>query len=300
MAISLTILVPTHNRPQVLALVWPTWTRQEGVKEIVVVNDGSTISYERVFHEMTVGCELHNIRLKIVELQERVGAPAAKNAGLIECTSEEILTTDDDILLPDDMVTRCRADRPRLASPVLVGPRVIYLKDGETNEQALKRASLEVLPYFDFKKLTLCAWAHPGGVAEFPFITAVVIWPADLFKKGLKYFEGYGGNGYREESDPQLHAAKDFDAKVFLTPDAYCFHLPPNIAYANKSGQRRGGVFWFEFWVFKNNYIFLKRFSKYLNTNFNVYPLFSWFYLAFSRISINRLLNLFSLLKKKV
>lgn len=293
MATSLTILAPTHNRPNVLALVWPSWIVQEGVKEIVVVNDGSTISYEEVFQEMISSCELHGIRLKIIELQDRVGAPAAKNAGLMECTSEEILTTDDDILLPNEMVMRCRADRPKLASPVLVGPRVIYLKDGETNEQALKRASLERLPYFDFKKLTLCAWAHPGGVAEFPFITAVVIWPADLFRKGLKYFEGYGGNGYREESDPQLHAAKKFDAKVFLTPDAYCFHLPPNIAYANKSGQRRGGIFWFEFWVLVNNYKFLRRYSSYLNEVFGIAFLPTILSLVMSRVSFKRVKTFF-------
>jgi glycosyltransferase involved in cell wall biosynthesis len=289
MVTSLTILAPTHNRPEVLALVWPTWIRQEGVKEIVIVNDGSTISYKDVFNDMAAVCESQGIRLKIVEIPKRVGAPAAKNTGLTECTSDEILTTDDDILLPDDMVARCRADRPSVGCPVLVGPRVIYLQNSETHVSALKRAAQEEQPYFDIKKLTLCAWAHPGAVREYPFITAVVIWPADLFRRGLRFFEGYGGNGYREESDPQLKAAQEFGAKVFLTPDAYCFHLPPSVAYARRGGQRRGGIFWFEYWVLRNNYIFLKRHSIYLNKTFGVVAIISWLQLLLSRISLTRL-----------
>lgn len=289
MAISLTILAPTHNRPEVLALVWPTWIQQEGVKEIIVVNDGSTISYDEVFKAMAIACESGNIKLKIIETSSRMGAPAAKNAGLAECTCDEILTTDDDILLPADMVARCRVDRPLLETPVLVGPRVIYLRDGETEEMSLLRSKQELQPYFDIKKLTLCAWAHPGTVREYPFITAVVIWPADLFRRGLRFFEGYGGNGYREESDPQLQAAKEFGAKVFLTPDAHCFHLPPSIAYAHRSGQRRGGILWFEFWVLKNNFVFLKRYSNYLNKFLGISPIPIWFRLAFSRVSLQRI-----------
>lgn len=285
----LTILVPTHDRPEVLEKVWPSWLRQGGVKEIVIVNDGCTGGYHRVFSEIASACATQSISLKIVETPVRLGAPAAKNAGLAECTGDEILTTDDDIELPDGMVARCRADRPSGDGPMLVGPRVIYLRDGESHTAALERARQETQPFFDMKKLILCPWAHPGEVTEYPFVTAVVLWPAGLFRQGLRFHEGYGGNGYREETDPQLMAAQKFGAKVYLAPDAYCFHLPPGIAYARRGGQRRGGRLWFEYWVLKNNYVFLRRFSVYLKRSFGISPVASWLQLTLSRFSVARL-----------
>lgn len=293
MAAPLTILAPTHNRPEVLARVWPSWLRQDGISEIVVVNDGGKGGYDRVFADIASACEARNVTLKVIETPQRLGAPAAKNAGLSECTCDEVLTTDDDIELPDDMVAKCRANRPAVDGPVLVGPRVIYLRDGETHAAALDRARHETQPFFDMKKLILCAWAHPGAVTEYPFVTAVALWPAELFRQGLRFYEGYGGNGYREETDPQLMAAQKFGAKVYLTPDAHCFHLPPGVAYARRGGQRRGGRLWFEYWVLKNNYVFLRRFSAYLKGRFGISPAASWLRLTLSRLSLARLSRAF-------
>ena len=292
MAPTLTILAPTHDRPEVLARIWSSWLRQDGVKEIVIVNDGGTGGYDEVFSKIASACETQNVTLKVLETPVRLGAPAAKNVGLAKCTCDEILTTDDDIELPEGMVARCRADRPSGDEPVLVGPRVIYLRDGETHAAALERVKQEAQPFLDMKKLILCAWAHPGAVTEYPFVTAVALWPNELFRKGLRFYEGYGGNGYREESDPQLMAALKFGAKVYLTPDAYCYHLPPGIAYARRGGQRRGGRIWFEYWVLRNNYLFLKRFSPYLKNSFAISPAASWLRLAMSRISPKRFLKI--------
>lgn len=293
MANTLTILVPTHNRPNVFALAWPTWLRQDGISEIVVVNDGSSESYDAVFDELRAACKVASVILKIINLPTRLGAPAAKNKGLLECSSDEVLTTDDDILLTNDMVAQCRLARPLMPCPVIVGPRVIYLKDDEKFANALERSAQENKPYFDYKKLVLCAWAHPGSVREYPFVTAVAVWPTVLFRNGLRFYEGYGGNGYREESDPQLMAAMRFGAKVFLTPDAHCFHLSPSVAYAQKSGQRRGGLFWFEYWVLRNNLIFLCRFSSFISHKFKVNPILSWLALLSSRFSVNRFVRKF-------
>ncbi len=293
MAPKLTILAPTHNRPDVLARVWPSWLIQDGVAEIVVVNDGSTDSYDRVFAELSKACRDHDVRLEIVVTPARLGAPAAKNAGLARCTGDEILTTDDDIILPKDMVRICRDHRPKADHPVLVGPRVIYLRDDEEDAQALARSDRETQGYFDMDRLLLCAWANPEKVTQFPFVTAVALWPATLFRDGLRFHESYGGNGYREESDPQLQAAMTYGAKVFLVPQATCFHLPPSIAYARKGGQRRGGRLWFEYWVVRNNLIFLRRFAPYLKREFGISPFRAWFWLAGSRVSPARVLKAF-------
>jgi len=295
MATSLTILVPTHNRPDVLEKVWPSWLGQEGLVQVVIVNDGSSDDYSQVLSDLYIACNELHVQLDIIETDTRIGAPAAKNLGLDKCIGSEILTTDDDILLPDSMVANCRKFRPNHSGPVLIGPRVIYLKDGEKEGEALARAENESRPYFDTRRLLLCPWANPGEVREYPFVTAIVLWPADLFQSGLRFYEGYGGNGYREETDPQLNAAMNFGAKIFLAHNAHCFHLPPEIAYAKKGGQRRGGRLWFEYWVLRNNFVFLKRFAPYLKGKFKIHPISTWLYLAASRLSPERILKVLKL-----
>ncbi|MGE0111605.1 glycosyltransferase [Aquabacterium sp.] len=266
MAPTLTILAPTHDRAEVLARVWPTWMAQQGLSEIVIVDDGSTQDYRNVFNEMRAACTERGINLKVIRSDARRGAPAAKNLGLEHCTSEELLTTDDDILLPADMVAQCRVDRPEQADPVIVGPRVIYLKDGESEKDALARADEDRTDYFNYRSLTLTPWVNTVTVRSFPFVTAVALWPASLFKRGLRYHEGYGGNGYREETDPQLTALAEYSASIFLVPRAVCFHLPPSLAYVKRGGQRRGNRLWFEFWVHYNNAKFLARHRETLRT----------------------------------
>lgn len=288
---TLSILAPTHDRPQVLARVWPTWLDQEGLKEIVVVDDGSKEDYSSVFRDLAFACEERGIEFKPMRLPRRHGSPAAKNAGLNLCTGQETLTTDDDVQLPPNMVQRCRSCRPAGSNPMIVGPRVIYLKDGENEEDALQRSSCSQTPYFDLRTLTLTPWAGGDEVSPYPFVTAIALWPTELFRRGLRYYEEYGGNGYREESDPQLTAATQFGATVFLIPQAHCFHLPPSIAYAKKGGQRRGGRLWFEWWVLKNNLVFLARHREILKNKYKVNPAVSWWRLFASRFSISRVLR---------
>lgn len=291
MAQTLSILAPTHDRPHVLSLVWPSWIVQEGVKEIIVVDDGSNEDYSSVFAEIATACEARGISFKPVRLPTRTGAPAAKNAGLALCTCTEVLTTDDDIVLPPDMVALCRNGRPDNNTPTIIGPRVIYLKDGESEASALHRSSSDKRPYLNKRDLTLNPWVNPERVQRLPFITAVALWPRELFERGLRYYEGYGGNGYREETDPQLMAQSHFGAAVYLNPRSICFHLAPSIAYAKKSGQRRGGIFWFEYWVAHNNAIFLARNRRLLSEEFQIQTINAWINLCLSRFNPKRFIK---------
>jgi glycosyltransferase involved in cell wall biosynthesis len=280
----LTILAPTHNRPDVLQRVWPTWVVQQGLKEIVVVDDGSTVDYTSVFADLAERCKRMDIALKVLRLSKRVGAPAARNAGLAACTSEEVFTTDDDVVFAPDMIERCREERPQRELPVIVGPRVIYLRDGETEEQADARSRADTQPYFRASDLTLTPWVDPGRALRMPFVTALTLWPRSLFVDGLRYCEEYGGNGYREETDPQVQAQARFGAEVYLTPSARSFHLPPAIAYSKAGGQRRGGRLWFEYWVHRNNARFLKRNAEPIWRLTSRSAVACWFSLASSRV----------------
>ena len=281
---SLTILVPTHNRPDVLKRVWPSWLLQQGIAQIVVVNDGSTVDYTSVLAELEAECAANGIDLKIINVDMRRGAPAARNLGLSACTSEEIFTTDDDLVLAPDLIERCRAQRPERLVPVIVGPRVIYLKDDETQARADVRSKEDQCAYFRPGDLTLVPWVDPGSVLRTPFVTALTLWPRQLFDRGLRYCEHYGGNGFREETDPQLQAQTLFGAEIYLTPAAKAFHLPPAIAYSHAGGQRRGGRLWFEYWVHRNNAAFLRRNSSIIRKTAGRSPFSCWLSLLMNRV----------------
>lgn len=220
------------------------------------------------------------------------GAPAARNRGILECLGEEILTVDDDIILADDLVRTCRLFRPSGKS-VVTGPKVIYLRDGETTTQAIERTKPDAsLPYMDMGRLLLTPWAGDGKAIRVPFITSIALWPRDLFQKGLRYFEGYEGNGFREETDPQVQAQMRYEASVYLIPASFCFHLPLALAYADGGGQRRHGILWYEYWAIRNNAVFWMRNRKFLEEQWNVCSLRSQMKFVWHRLHVRRLINL--------
>lgn len=290
---SLTILVPTNDRPEVLERVWPSWLLQEGLSQVVVVDDGSTRDYTAVFTEIEAAGRARGIDVRVLRLAGRRGAPAARNAGLPLCTGDEVFTVDDDIILTPSVVAKCRDSRPAGQGRAILGPRVVYLKDDETQEEADERSRRDTRAYVDMRTLTLVPWVSPPSVERVPFVTAVALWPRSLFADGLRYFEGYRGNGYREETDPQIEAQRSFGAAVFFVPTAEVFHLPPSIAYARKSGQRRFGVVRFEWHVARNNARFLARYGEFLKQRFAVRPWRSWAALLVARLSPNRARALF-------
>lgn len=286
---SLTILVPTNDRPEVLARVWRSWLGQEGLAQVVIVDDGSVHDYTRVLADIDASLKQRSIELRVIRLAHRTGAAAARNMGLAACTSEEILTLDDDILLTSTVVADCRAARPASVDPVIVGPRVVYVQDHETEAEADARSGQDQRPYFDRSRLTLVPWVRPLEVLRVPFVTAVALWPRALFDHGLRYFEGYRGNGYREETDPQVQAQARHRAEVHFVPSAKVFHLPPRLAYAQKGGQRRYNLLAFEWHVAKNNALFLGRHGRFLSRRFGAKPVASWTMLSLSRLSPRRL-----------
>ncbi len=264
------LLVPTYNRADVIGRIWRSWMAQAEVAELVLVDDGSTQDYRPIVQALQAGCDAAGKRFVYLRNETRQGSPAAKNRGLQHCTQPFVLTTDDDIDLHPSMTARLlktAAEHPNS----LIGARVVYRKDGESCDDAHRRSDADTnTRYFNYDKLTVVAWLQLPEPIKVPFVTAVALWPRQLFERGLRWFEGYGGNGYREETDPQLAAQAQYGAEVWYDSHAVCYHLPPSQAYAQQSGQRRGGFFWFEYWVLRNNWVFLQRYAAWLKSTWNL------------------------------
>ena len=87
-------LVACHNEQHSITACVESM-RANGITEIVVINDGSTDRTHAVASELGV---------ILIDLPERVGKPAAMNAGLIHCTGELVLVADADTTFELDCV----------------------------------------------------------------------------------------------------------------------------------------------------------------------------------------------------
>lgn len=286
---TVTLLVPSYNRLHALELIWQSWLDQPAIREIVLVDDGSTQDYAPFVTKLCAAALPAGVRVTYVRSETRRGAPAARNLGLRECHGDHILTTDDDIRLAPRMVEHLLALGAAARTPVIAGARVIYPRDGEAYLDAKSRSDADTGAYFRLPELLLTPWLNPGRHLRTPTVTAVALWPRELFERGLRWHEGYGGNGYREETDPQLTAQATYGAKVWYVPAAECYHLPPAQAYIGASGQRRGGLLWFEYWVLRNNLLFWWRHGAYLSRHWGASRLLGVLSLAATRVDPRRI-----------
>ncbi len=285
---TVSLLVPTYNRADVIERIWESWFALRGLTQLVLIDDGSTQDYTQLVATLRAAAAPKGIDVVYLKRNVRAGSPDAKNVGLALCTGDYVLTTDDDITLAPDMAEQLIAAAHAQGPNAVIGARVVYRTDGESEEEALMRSRQDSSPYFSARGLTLVPWAEHAGLVRTPFVTAVALWPRHLFERGLRYFTNYGGNGYREETDPQLTAQSEYGATVWYCAQAICYHLPPSQAYGQKSGQRRGGLLWYEFWVMKNNITFLARHGKWLKKTWGLSPLGTFIGLANDRFGLKR------------
>lgn len=103
------VVIPTCNRPALLAEALASVAAQRGVEpravEVVVVNDGGI----PVCSQVDAARE-RALRIRVIDLPERLGLPVARNTG-IEHTTGELLAflDDDDVYLPHHLRTALEA-----------------------------------------------------------------------------------------------------------------------------------------------------------------------------------------------
>jgi glycosyltransferase involved in cell wall biosynthesis len=102
---AVSVVVPTHNRRDLLEEALGTVVGQRGVDaEIIVVDDGSSDDTSTFVASMADG------RLKAIRLESTLGVSAARNIGLEAATRPWVaFIDDDDLWAPDKLVTQIEA-----------------------------------------------------------------------------------------------------------------------------------------------------------------------------------------------
>lgn len=111
---TVSVVIRSHNEAPRLRLVLRSLERQQGLDEVVVVDDGSTDATSDVLTQAS-----HHLPLVIVRNPTAQGRSAASNAGAAAATGRILIFLDGDMLAGPGLVERHRARHSRAASPLL-------------------------------------------------------------------------------------------------------------------------------------------------------------------------------------
>ena len=252
------IVIPTFNRLKTLKQVIHSYLEQEGVKEVIFVDDAGSDGTENYLRQ------LQDEQPKVVYIRQdrNRGLPTARNTGAEAATGDYVLFGEDDLRLCPEYALRLVRCLEKQGGSIAAG-RILFPFPGESDKDALRRVNTKVDNRLDRRRLAFNASAPADNAIRVPFIHAISLVRRDVFDT-VRYDPGYRGNAYREETDFYLRAGQS-GHKIFFCPDALCVHLPREVQQLGGSMSR--GIWVYKYWSLRNNYRFLRRHYRYLRQN---------------------------------
>jgi glycosyltransferase involved in cell wall biosynthesis len=255
----ISLIVPTRNRAHTLRLVAPSYFVQDGINEIIFVIDGGDDETPAVLEQ--IAASHPGVRTRILQHETRQGAAQSRNTGVQASSNDFILFCDDDEYLEAGYARTCQQKLLDLGVGAVSGRRV-YMENGEVPAQALRRFGHGLRPGKTFRPL-ICEYVNGAsfeGDIRQPLTNAVILTHKHLLER-FPYDPCYArGNGYREESDFQMHLyTQGFD--VLTTNACHSIHLPP--ALVRTGGQRTQTARRIYWSIYYTHYFFGKYYAAY-------------------------------------
>lgn len=255
----ITMVIPTRNRAHTLRIVAESFFSQELVTEIIFVNDGGTDETAEVIAD--IGKNYPLVKASVYTNPTRTGASQARNVGAGMASNDYILFCDDDQYLESGYAKTCLNKLKEYNAGAVAG-RLVYMRDGETREGALKRFG-NGMRRTSLMHYTICETINGAtfeGDKKVPFTHAIILTRKDLL---LQFpFDSYyaTGNGYREETDYQMNLfVNGYD--IYVTNDTHTVHLP--FSQVKTGGQRVKKMTRIYWSVFYTKYFFDKYYVRY-------------------------------------
>lgn len=278
----ITVAIPTYNRPETLRSIFRTYLQSKLVSEFILVDDGSERDYAPLRSEVTAYCSELGVRFQYLRNERKMGAPASRNRALDATQNAFLLFGEDDLYLGEGFIQALfeKAENPHLRPRVVFG-RLIYLDE---KSRPMDNPAPFLNPWSlmgNFSKLEGDRFCEIGY--------SVALWDKrQTFDLGIRYYENYPYNGYREETEPFVQLCERFgaDARILATGSATCFHL--HHSRIEGGGQSRGNALLYEFFLFYNDFRFICRHAGYFFRNRGV-GFFPLHVLALSRARARQL-----------
>src|ERR1019366_3089093 len=157
------IVIASYNRLKQLQQVLPSYLSQPCLKELVIVDDGSTDGTKEFFEQYYRA----NKQVHYLKHPERRGTPFAKNTGIAYASGNYICIGEDDLYFPSDYI-KTLIDEMNAHRAQIAGGRLIYLNAEESLPEASLRVgrSLNDKPYLN--PYTLAINYYGRGDTSYP------------------------------------------------------------------------------------------------------------------------------------
>jgi len=249
------IIIPTYNRLGTLRRVLPTYLNQEGVLEVIVVDDHGTDGTERFIKQLMTS----EPKLKYWKNDRNLGAPGTRNMGVSLAAGRYIFFGEDDLYLKHSHIETLLRALLKTQSDI-IGGRLIYLLPDESETQAKDRTEKYKGPLIT-NRLFLGHWEKDMSEnVEVIFLHACALMRRQVFDH-VRYDTAYKGNSYREETDFYVQAGKH-GCRICFCPRALAFHLHTERRHGG--GQWSQGILRYKYWSLRNCWRFLQKHYPYV------------------------------------
>lgn len=253
--VSLSVIIPTYNRVDILAKVLPSYLQFTQVTEILVVDDGSQDNTAEVIASFAAT----DARIKLLQHAANRGMTFARNTGIENAQGDLVLFSEDDLALAPGSLT-VLADHMQQSRADIIAGRRIWMRIGESEAEALARANSRRWPVVNTRLMEHYSHAITPDDVNAPLVNATMLVRREVLRT-VQFANCYPGNAWREESDFQLSAqAQGF--KVVFCPHALFFHH--DRAIAGRGSNRLKSDLRYLYWIYRNNLTFLHRHRDYL------------------------------------
>jgi len=289
---TISIVIPTYNRSRCLRKALDSFVRQMYLSEIILVDDGSTDDTPHVFECFSRENSSYGLTFKYIRNEKKKGPSAARNIGVDAASSPYIVFGEDDVIFAPDYCQVLLESMIQNPCGAVAG-RFVYLKEGETPDQAFNRIEAE-FPDRDKPHgrdlFTKVEYGLPiDEEIVVPILPAFILVRRDLVRQ-IRFDENtyIRGRGMREENDFQIRLQMA-GYNLRLVPQTYLCHLPRPTH--DPGGQWSGGLIGAAFWEIVNTGIFWKRYHSFLKEHFDIEPNWPLMLARQSLLRIRRLLS---------
>jgi glycosyltransferase involved in cell wall biosynthesis len=256
----ITLVVPTRNRAHTLRLVGESFFSQGVISEIIFIDDGGSDDTNAVVRDLVV--RFPKVQTQILRNAQRMGAAYSRIRGYEAAVNNFILYCDDDIYLAPDYAAICYGKMQETNASIVSGRRAVHKRSDQTPDQAIAAFGFGHSSLAPFRKL-VCEFRENSrftGDLTLPLTNPVILTRKTLLKE-LSYDPFYAkGNGFREESDFQMHAFVTGHT-ILVTNDAHCVELSRQ---ENPSGGNHISQWKRLYWnVYYTNYFYKKYYKRY-------------------------------------
>jgi GT2 family glycosyltransferase len=241
----ITLIVPTYNRSNALRTNLGAMLEMPGISRVIIVNDGSVD--DTLDACATFACA----RLQIITHRTNQGVARARNTGVAAAESKWVLFGEDDCRFPRDYAQVLLTEAIRYEADIVGAPWLHGRGTDETIGLIAASAPRTVNPSMDE------VGVFPIRPVETPFMSALALVRRTVFQE-VRYYEGFPVNGYREETDFFVRAARA-GFRCLLTPATFGYQFD-----TWSGGQHHGSRLRYEYWVLRNNWHFLSRHGSWL------------------------------------